>query len=96
MTHQVSALMAAALQQSQISRYSISTPRWIHHKVALVPSDYPDAVMGAGNALPRRSSPRTNSEVPFASREGKEAFPSRPGSKTSPVFAACAFRALRK
>lgn len=88
--------MAAALQQSQISRYLISTPGWIHHKVALVPSDYPDTVMGAGNALPRGSSSRANSEVSFASREGKEALPSRPGSKTSPVFATCAFRALWK
>lgn len=88
--------MAATPQQSHISRYLIPTPRWIPHKVALVPSDYPDAVMGAGNALPRRSSSRANSEVPFAGREGKEAFPSRPGSKTSPTFAACTFRALRE
>lgn len=96
MTHQASVLMGVLLKQRKISRYLISAPHRIHHEVALMPSDYPNAVIGAGKALLRRSSSRANSEVTFAGREGKEAFPSRPDSKALPVFAACVFRALRK
>lgn len=86
-------LKGVLLKQSKISRYFISTPHWIHHhKVALTPSyrSYP-----AGKALLRRSSFRANSEVTFASQEGKEAFPSRPDPKALSVCAVC-FQSLVK
>lgn len=47
MTYQVSVLKGVLLKQSKISRFLISTPHWIHHKVALTLSDYPNAVIGA-------------------------------------------------
>lgn len=90
----MSVLKGVLLKQSTISQYFIYTAHWTHHKVALTLSECPNAFIGAGKALLRRSSSRANSEVTFASRVGKEAFPSRPDPKASFVCAVGVFRAL--